>query len=317
MVEFANHWVNCSRTLALPGVDSGISSRKTESYDSGTVSGPLVIKLIGRQDMRQRHGPWGLLGLICAGTIAMPLYALELDGVREIRMETEGRLHVSQGSEASVVANRKVVTFERRGDTLLIRSAEAAPEAQVDEPTDLQISVVVANLNALVSTSDAHLTVDRFEVDELNLTLAGHGGINVNNVVADEVNISLAGHGSVSVDNLRAENVDARLRGHGSVQIDGLDTGSLAVHISGHGSVEVSGSARTQMLDVHGQGDYFADDLQSDVATVAIRGRGRAHLWVRSALTVDEMQEGTVRYRGAPVLHYLGADQHDAGSTLL
>lgn len=265
--------------------------------------------------MRHPEGLWA--AAVIATMIALPSYSLELSGVREIRMETEGRLLVSQGVNERAVANRSAVTLRQEGETLLILPAETSEPVDADEPNDLEVSVVVSDLTSLVSTSDAHLTVDQFKVDELTLTLAGHGGISVRNVAAEAVNISLAGHGSVSVDNLTARSVDARLRGHGSVQIDGLDTASLAVRISGHGSVEVSCSAQTQMLNVRGQGDYFADELESDVATVAISGRGRAHLWVRSALTVDEMQEGTVRYRGTPVLHYLGAGPADAFGTLL
>lgn len=250
-------------------------------------------------------------GCLLALAMAMPACALELVGVREIRMETEGRLTVTQGDQERVTANKAAVSLRQIGQTLVIGPPEIPASTGVAGPADLEVVVVVADLNELVSTSDAHLSVSGFDVEELTLTLAGHGGISVRDVVAEAVNISLAGHGNVAVENLRAEYVDARLRGHGSVQIDGLSTTTLAVRISGHGSVEVSGTAATQVLKVRGQGDYFADDLESDVASVAITGSGRAHLWVRSALTVDEMQEGTVRYRGKPVLHYLGAGVED------
>ena len=250
-------------------------------------------------------------GCLITVALAMPAAALELSGVHEIRMETEGRLTVTQGEQEQVTANKAAVSLRQIGHTLVIGPTDNPASADNMGPAYLEVAVVVAGLNELVSTSDAHLSVSRFDVEEPTLTLAGHGGISVSDVVAEVVNISLAGHGNVAVTNLRAENVDARLRGHGSVQIDGLATGMLAVRISGHGSVEVSGSAATQILKVRGQGDYFADNLESDVARVAITGSGRAHLWVRSALTVAEMQEGTVRYRGKPVLHYLGAGVED------
>lgn len=253
-----------------------------------------------------RHGGCWITGLV---TFALASSALAsevlLHNISEIRMDAPGRLTVRQGPVA-VARSEQSVTFRQAGAVLVI---EAGRESAPDD--EISVEVVVTDLRKLASSGNAQLTVEGLRVDSFSVTLAGHGSIRVNDMTAADATISLSGHGSVEVNGLRANLLVTRLGGHGVVTMTAVATDKLEVAIAGHGRVEVSGSTRSQSLVVQGYGDYFAGDLRSQAASVAISGSGRAHLWVEGALTLDEMHDGTVRYRGTPTLHNQAAADTD------
>ena len=78
--------------------------------------------------------------------LALPASALELSGVREIRMETEGRLIVTQGDDERATANKSGVLMRQEGTTLVIGPTVEPEGADAIGPADLEVVVVVADL---------------------------------------------------------------------------------------------------------------------------------------------------------------------------
>jgi len=74
----------------------------------------------------------------------------------------------------------------------------------------------------------------------------------------------------------------------------------LSVSISGSGDITVRGKAKDQVLAISGSGKYYAFELDSKSAKVAISGSGTAEIKANDALQVRSSGSGRIRYKGNP-----------------
>lgn len=79
-----------------------------------------------------------------------------------------------------------------------------------------------------------------------------------------------------------------------------LESHSLALRFVGAGRVELAGQVEDQKISIVGAGHYEATNLQSQRATVHLRGAGQASVWALDELAIDVRGLGNVAYRGKP-----------------
>ena len=90
--------------------------------------------------------------------------------------------------------------------------------------------------------------------------------------------------------------------GGSSVQIDGLKTGTLRVSGNGALKARLSGEATEQHVSISGAGEYQAEELASERATINVSGVGHVVVRVERELNATISGAGNVEYVGSPVV---------------
>ncbi|MFN8493711.1 MAG: head GIN domain-containing protein [Caldilineaceae bacterium] len=127
--------------------------------------------------------------------------------------------------------------------------------------------------------------------------------------VKELTHLTLSGSGSVTAAQLTTDQLAAAISGAGDVAINQLRANHLTAAISGSGSANLAGKVVDQTVDISGNGQYQADNLESQTAKVTISGAGEMTLWVQKQLDADISGSGAVRYYGDPQ-----TNTHSAGS---
>ena len=83
-----------------------------------------------------------------------------------------------------------------------------------------------------------------------------------------------------------------------------LSTQDVDGNINGSADINLSGDTYEQSIDIHGSGKYFAADLHSQQAKVAIQGIGDVTVWAVDLLDVHIPGTGTVSYYGDPIISF-------------
>ncbi len=113
---------------------------------------------------------------------------------------------------------------------------------------------------------------------------------------------SLRANGAVKVvaERLTVPRLGVALNGAGSLRIDAIDAEELTVSGAGAVKAEVAGRVGSQKIAMSGAGVYRAAELQSDHASVAVSGAGKAVVNASKTLKVDISGAGSIEYLGDP-----------------
>jgi hypothetical protein len=90
--------------------------------------------------------------------------------------------------------------------------------------------------------------------------------------------------------------------GGSSLQVDGLKTGTLQVSGNGALKAHLSGEATEQHVSISGAGEYQAEELASQRATINVSGVGHVVVRVERELDATISGAGNVEYVGNPVV---------------
>jgi hypothetical protein len=115
---------------------------------------------------------------------------------------------------------------------------------------------------------------------------------------------------TVIAQGLRSERLDIDIDAAANLTIEGLNCQHFKLHSQGAGTWLVSGHTVDQQVSISGSGDYRADRLVSDTASIRIQGAADVAVHARQQLDVEITGSGTVSYRGHPARihkHILGA----------
>ena len=77
-----------------------------------------------------------------------------------------------------------------------------------------------------------------------------------------------------------------------------INTPGVESSISGTGDIYISGETRNSKIEIAGSGNYHAEDLKAENATVKIAGSGDARLFADSTLDINIAGVGNVYYKG-------------------
>jgi hypothetical protein len=112
----------------------------------------------------------------------------------------------------------------------------------------------------------------------------------------------LSGSGSLYASSLHTDDLTLHITGAGDVTIEQLESSRLVVRIDGASDVNLAGTVGEQVVEISGDGQYQAGDLDSQATTVTISGSGDVVVWARSELSMNISGSGTVSYWGDPTV---------------
>ncbi len=190
----------------------------------------------------------------------------------EVIMSAAGDINISRGAANSfaVTVDDNImphIDWSRSENVLSVKLADSVEAVDYD----LTIDIVVTDLESVVMAGAGDVTgLNQIQTDELNLTLAGVGNIDMD-VDCDILRTVLAGQGNFELSGSAARH-SCVLAGAGNVSAFDLATDTSTVTIAGVGNVEVAASDRLDAI-IAGVGNiqYSGDpDL-----TVSVSGVGQ------------------------------------------
>jgi hypothetical protein len=93
----------------------------------------------------------------------------------------------------------------------------------------------------------------------------------------------------------------------GAAQITGtLECETVQANMAGSGTIRLSGSAGKAEINLVGDGTFDAKEFRTDSASAQIVGDGKIISWTTGTLTTNIVGNGTISYRGDPVMEFTG-----------
>jgi hypothetical protein len=111
--------------------------------------------------------------------------------------------------------------------------------------------------------------------------------------------VSLSGSGNITGKNkfTASERLSLSLSGSGDMEFD-VNAAELKADISGSGGMILRGETRRERVSISGVGEYTADELKAEEATVRIAGSGDVKIFADVLLDVNVAGSGSVFYKG-------------------
>ncbi|NHJ47426.1 MAG: DUF2807 domain-containing protein [Asgard group archaeon] len=119
-------------------------------------------------------------------------------------------------------------------------------------------------------------------------------------IVRDLQSLDITGIIKAEIEPLRARQFFVKFNGVGTIKFNSLDVDLLEAKLTNVGNIELNGKAYEQNVDITGSGKYDADDLESQIAKITMKGIGIATLWAIQELNVKLRGVGKVSYYGNP-----------------
>jgi len=113
------------------------------------------------------------------------------------------------------------------------------------------------------------------------------------------IGLDVSGPGNIHVPSLHTDQSEFVVNMGGGISVDSLSAEELVVRLTGRARVDVAGQVVEQNIYLAG-GQYRAGKLETQVATVEVRGIGNAIVWATDALDVQVSGGGNVEYYGNP-----------------
>jgi len=205
------------------------------------------------------------------------------------------------GGGDTAVADQDLEPFGRiaiNGTADLVVVQGAREHLTVEAPTRGQR--IVANVRG----DTLHITIRDTRRWWQSLTGRGSGSRTTRITVTVRALDALALNGAVKMTASGLATPELRLSASGgsSVQMDGLKTGTLRVSGSGALKARLSGEATEQHVSISGAGEYQAEALASERATITVSGVGHVVVRVERELNATISGAGNVEYVGSPVV---------------
>lgn len=198
----------------------------------------------------------------------MSIDVRSLSGISAIQFKGPGLLNIHQGSSERLTIDAPEYLFDQ------------ITSAVEDGRLNLAYrDAAVASLSARRETIRYHLEIK----DLRSLAVFGSGHVNIPDLDCDSLDIQLMGSGSVNFRRLTADH--------------------LTSHLAGSGSLTLSGDVECQHLKLTGSGQYLADGLVSDFASLMVRGPGNSYVMALNELNAEITGSGNISYKGYPEIH--------------
>ena len=99
------------------------------------------------------------------------------------------------------------------------------------------------------------------DTDNLQLSVAGVGKMDFNNVICDAIDSEIAGSGGIFVKNLTTGTASFEIAGSGDIGVHFVQGKKAKVQIAGSGNVKLSGRVKKYEQDIAGLGNIDTKDL--------------------------------------------------------
>ncbi len=169
----------------------------------------------------------------------------------------------------------------------------------------LEISVSAEKLNGIAVAGSGNVELaNGLKTDELQISVAGSGDINGENISCTDLSISIAGSGNINSSNITCNNLKTSIAGSGDMKLNNVTTVSAGVSVAGSGTVILNGSTQEAAYSVTGSGDLFASDFVAKKVSANVTGSGDIKCHATDFLKVRTSGSGSVGYKGNPELDY-------------
>jgi hypothetical protein len=180
-----------------------------------------------------------------------------------IELKGTGVIHVSQGSETSLVIDADSETIDK-----------------------------------IVTDVEGNTLVIRFKWLDALLALKPLGPIDFRITTPSLRAVKITGAGTlIGETELRTDRLFVSVSGSGKVALE-LQADELRANVSGSGDFKLRGQVVRQEITISGSGDYMAGDLHSEQSDITIAGSGRAQMRASERLDVTISGSGKVEYAG-------------------
>jgi hypothetical protein len=110
---------------------------------------------------------------------------------------------------------------------------------------------------------------------------------------------SIAGSGGIKVDQVKGDTFEGEIAGSGGLDVAAIDVQTLKLAIAGSGGTKVgSGRAQNAKFEIAGSGDIDAKGVQAQTADVSIAGSGNIAANATGTADVSIMGSGDVQLTG-------------------
>ncbi len=203
--------------------------------------------------------------------------------------------NVIQGLGNVVVEARSVSDFNRvslsgSGEVVITQGEDESLTVEADDDLMQYIKTEVKNGTLTLGFTD----------EARNKGVQPSEAIRFNLSVKEVVGIHIGGAGYIQAASLDTDRLEIVIGGAGDVNIGSLTAEELVVRIGGVGNAELTGQVVEQDIRIPGGGNYRAAQLESQTATVEVRGAGSVTLWATNTLDVQISGAGNVAYYGNP-----------------
>lgn len=126
-----------------------------------------------------------------------------------------------------------------------------------------------------------------------------NGSAKLNVTVPSLSGATIAGSGGITVDQVKGDRFEGGVAGSGDLSVNALDVQSLKLSIGGSGDVRArSGRAKAAEYSIAGSGGIDAGGVKTEAATASIAGSGSIHAQATGAASVKIMGSGDVTMTG-------------------
>ena len=165
---------------------------------------------------------------------------IDVDDFSKISFGLPETLHLSQGSNESVEIEASEEAFERMkfvadGSKLKIRSKRSNSWKNWNN-MKVTIYVTMKNIEEInLSGSGQIIGKNKFETDDLSLSISGSGNMEIN-TNSEDVDLRISGSGKIGLEG-SADRADVSISGSGSVKGENFEVNVCKASISGSGSI--------------------------------------------------------------------------------
>ena len=177
---------------------------------------------------------------------------LDIDQFTGIGLALPAEVHLIYGKQQKVEikAQKNIIENIEKDVRNGVWSIKFEKNVQKMDPVDIYITLTEFD-RVSIAGSGSVIGKDRFQLDDLKVSIAGSGDIELEGMVAD-LNISIAGSGDVRLKELKARECKVSIAGSGECEINVEK--ELTVKIAGSGDVKYKGDPSVKS-SIAGSGD--------------------------------------------------------------
>jgi len=208
---------------------------------------------------------------------------LPTEKFNKVSVALKSKVYITQGQEykLDIQANDetlKKIKVEFSSDEL---SIECKLGCKINEL--VIINITAPSLIAISIAGSANLFIEKsYETKNLDLSIAGGGSMDMNNLLVERVSARVAGSGKLAMNDLAARKVSASIAGSGDIKLFGSKSGNY------------------EDFSIAGSGNIDAAGFESEVVKVEIAGSGNCKVFASEKLEASIAGSGDIQYKGSP-----------------
>jgi hypothetical protein len=207
------------------------------------------------------------------------------DGLRGVRLATNGTMHVIIGDEEKIEIEGDdnilpYIATEMSNGILTIRVASGFA---IRSRHQLRYTLTARSLHHISTSSSGDIYVDALENRDISIATSSSGDIAVHRLRAERVELSTSSSGDIGIRALKARELSASISSSGDIRIQ-------------------SGDVDRQTVRISSSGDYEALPLASRRADVRLSSSGDGWVHVTDQLYARISSSGSIHVRGNPSL---------------